>query len=121
MVLSHIVADYTTLSILLTEALALSNGQSVPSVRSTYLDMLRQKEVTKRCQLEFWSKYLEGCVDSSALFGRKTERNDYHGTSSLFELPTTSVSNLHAYTQSTSFTLQQLATATAALCLIPPA
>ena len=118
-VLSHIVADYTTLSILLNEASALYNGQSIPSVRSSYFDMLRQKEVTKPCHLKFWSKYLEGCVDSPALFGRKTERNNYRGTSFVFELPTTLVSKVHAYTQSTSFTLQQLATAAVALCLQP--
>ena len=81
--------------------------------------MLRQKEITKPCHLEFWSKYLEGCVDSPALFGRKTERNNCRGTSFLFELPTTLVSKLHAYTQSTSFTLQQLATTAVALCLHP--
>lgn len=95
MVLSHIVADYTTLSIILTEASALYNGQSIPSVRSNYVDLLRQKEVTKPCHLEFWSKYLEGCVDSPALFGRKTERNNYRSTSFLFKLPTTLVSKLH--------------------------
>lgn len=118
-VLSHIVADYTTLTILLTEASALYNGQRISGTRSNYLDMLRQKEVTKPCYLEFWSKYLEGCVDSPALFGRKTDRTDYRGTSFLFELPTALASKLHAYTESSSFTLQQLATAAVALCLQP--
>ncbi|CAD6564771.1 MAG: hypothetical protein ASARMPREDX12_004428 [Alectoria sarmentosa] len=118
-VLSHIVADYTTLAILLKEASTLYNEQELLPVRSSYLDTFRSKEATKPCHLEFWSQYLHGCVDSPVLFGRNSERDGYRGTSVVSELSTTTAAKILAFAHSTSFTLQQLATASVALCVQP--
>ena len=116
-VLSHIVADYTTLAILLKEASALYKDQELPSVSSNYLKTLRNKDITKPCHLEFWRKSLDGYPDSSLLFGRSLDRESYHGSSVMSEFPATTAAKVLAYVQRTSFTLQQLATAAVALCL----
>ena len=119
-VLSHIVADYTTLAILLKEASTLYNGLELPPVRKNYLDTLRSEESTKPCHLEFWSKYLDGCEESPALFGRKIERNSYRGTSLVTRLPPATAAKILTCANSTSFTLQHLGTGAVALCLQHP-
>ena len=116
-VLSHIVADYTTLAILLKEASVLYSGLALPPVRTGYLEALLKGESTKACYLDFWAKYLEGCPKAPTLFGRHTERHGYWGTSVVSELPKAVAHDILAYARSTSFTLQQLVTSAVALCL----
>ena len=119
-VLSHIVADYTTLAILLKEASTLYNGLELPPVHSYYLDRLRTKHDPASCHLDFWSNYLDGCEEWPALFGRNTERNNYRGTSVVSQLPSATTAQIFACANSTSFTLQHLVTGAVALCLQQP-
>ena len=116
-VLSHIVADYTALSILLREVSALYNGKDLYPVHNDYLAIWQSQDIIRPCRLDFWTKYLQGVADSPRLFGRDTARDGYYGTSAISELPPLIVDKICAYTQSSSLTLQQLATASVALCL----
>lgn len=116
-VLSHIIADYTTLAILLKEASSLYNGQPLPTAHHYYLKTLRHREAARPCYLDFWSNYLDNCEESPPLFGRRVERDSYRGTSVLSRLPCATVAKILAYANSTSFTLQQLVTGAVALCL----
>ena len=117
--LSHIVADYTTLVIILREVSALYGGQNPRTVRGSYLETFQKRNVPWPCHLDFWTKYLDGWKILPALFGRDIERTSFRGTSLVTELLPSTITKIIAYAQSTGYTLQQLATAAVALCLQP--
>ncbi|KAI4288945.1 MAG: hypothetical protein L6R35_001783 [Caloplaca aegaea] len=120
-VLSHIVADYTTLAIILKEVSQRYDNLELPHMRHEYHTILGSKEVAKPCHLDFWSDYLKDCEDPPALFGRRIERDNYRGTSVISRLPSTAADKvLLACTDSTSYTPQHLVTAAVALCLHQP-
>ena len=120
-VLSHIVADYTTLAVLLREVsdLYARRIDTLPPSMND-LEAFCSRQAAKPCYLDFWSSYLDGCEESPALFGRKMERKNYRGTSMISQLPKSTVSNTLACVSNTSYTLQHLATAAVALCLQQP-
>ena len=119
-VLSHIIADYTTLAILLKEVSTLYNSQRLPAAKNHYLKTRRFREAAKPCYLDFWGKYLNHCEESPPLFGRRIERESYRGTSVLSLLPCATAAKIFAFVDSTSFTLQQLVTGAVALCIQRP-
>lgn len=119
-VLSHIIADYTTLAILLREVSTLYSGQPLPATKNYYLKTRRCREPAKPCYLDFWSQYLDHCEESPPLFGRRIERDSYRGTSVLSLLPCATVAKIFAFANSTSYTLQQLVTGAVALCIQRP-
>ena len=119
-VLSHIIADYTTLAILLKEVSQLYKGQQLPPTMNYDLKMLQRREVAKPCYLDFWSQYLRHCEESPPLFGRQVERDSYRGTSVISKLHSTTVAKIVAFAKSTNFTLQQLVTGAVALCIQDP-
>lgn len=119
-VLSHIVADYTTLAILLKETSQRYNNLELPDARHEYHTILSRKEAAKPCHLDFWSNYLKDCEESPALFGRRVERDNYRGTSVISRLPSTTVDRVLAFMDFTSYTFQHLVTAAVALCLQEP-
>ncbi|KAI8632614.1 tyrocidine synthetase 1 [Xylariaceae sp. FL1651] len=91
-VLSHIVADLKTLRILLREVETSYGGHDLAPVQHVYADNVKWSDDVPICNLNFWSKHLEGHDTLSAQFfshesASVMERDSYRGKSSIYSLP----------------------------------
>ncbi|KXX83232.1 Nonribosomal peptide synthetase 10 [Madurella mycetomatis] len=116
-VLSHIVADYTALALLMREASDAYNGGPLPIAPRRYSEANVWYETPSQESLDFWASYLQDLPSNPHPFGPQPARVDYSGTSALSIIDADIVSRLLQYSTSTKTTLQQLATACIALCL----
>jgi acyl carrier protein len=114
-VLSHIVADYTTLSILLKETSAVYNGYRLSPVLQDYCDAKIWCENTQPCYLDFWDNYLKDTTDVH--FGMQQERSGYQGESLISVVDPGVLREILDYSEAAKATLQQLAIAAVALSL----
>lgn len=118
-VMSHIVADLTTLKILLREVKDVYKGETLPPVHHTYEDSVTWEEDAPLCDLKFWSGYLDG-HDSGSRFGRSLppRRRGYRGTSRVYQLSDTLATDMLAFSaRQDELSLQQLAIAAVGLAL----
>jgi gliotoxin/aspirochlorine biosynthesis peptide synthetase len=113
-ILSHIIADYTTLSILLKEASAVYNGHHLPPVTRNYSDTKIWYDDVPLCYLDFWANYLK---DSTEVSGMKQERTGYQGESLISVINPDTLRGMLEYSEMAKVTLQQLALAAVALSL----
>ena len=116
-VLSHIIADYTTLSILLREASAVYNGQELSPITRTYSDARVWYEPVPSCQLDFWKGFLQDCPSNPPLLGRQQDRGGYQGNSVITQIRWDIFHAMREYTVTAKVSMQQLVTAAVALCL----
>lgn len=116
-ILSHIVADYTTLAILLREASALYNGEQLDPITQNYSDAHVWYRIVPQCYLDFWTKYLENCPDTPPVLGRQQERSAYRGVSIVSLIDSNTFQGMLRYSQSAKVSLQQLVTGAVAICL----
>ena len=116
-VMSHIVADYTAVSLLLKQASELYNGQKLGPIGPTYPNSTVWYDSVPPCNLEFWSNFLEGCDENPSLLGRQQDRVGYRGSSTVSRIPLSIYKNMLAHCSTTRLSLQQLVMAAAALCL----
>lgn len=116
-VMSHIIADYTALSIVLKEASAAYNGQELGPVRKSYPDSTVWYDSVPPCYVEFWTHYLENCSENPPLLGKQRERKGYRGTSSVSRIPVKVFDKMLTHCDNTKLSLQQLVMAAVALCL----
>ncbi|KAL3422110.1 nonribosomal peptide synthase [Phlyctema vagabunda] len=114
-ILSHIVADYTTLSILLREASTLYNGYRLSPILQNYCDAKVWFEDAHPCYLDFWANYLKdpAIVD----FGMQQERAGYQGESLISVVDPGILREILDYCETAKVTLQQLAMAAVAVSL----
>lgn len=113
LVMSHIVADLTTLRVLLEEVKTEYEGGMLPPVRYWYEDSTIWEEDAPMCNLNFWSTYLEGHEElhcSRPL----PERTSYQGTSKVYQLPDQLAARMLRFE---AVSLQQLAVAAVGLVL----
>ncbi|KAK7909115.1 nonribosomal peptide synthase GliP-like protein [Apiospora marii] len=113
LVMSHIVADLTTLRVILEEVKSEYEGGTLPPVRYRYEDSTIWEEEAPMCNLHFWSTYLEGHEElhwSSPL----PERTSYQGTSKVYQLPDQLAARMLRFE---AVSLQQLAVAAVGLVL----
>ncbi|KAK8856632.1 nonribosomal peptide synthase GliP-like [Apiospora arundinis] len=120
-VMSHIIADYTALKILLNDAAELYHqGKPLhPSLPRAYTESLVWSEEPPQRSLDFWADYLRGCPENPPLLGRTMERESYGGTSALSLLSNSILEDLVGLTQANNVTLQQVALACVAAVLDP--
>lgn len=116
-ILSHIVADYTTLAILLREASAVYNGQQLEPISRSYSDVDVWYRPVPPCYLDFWSAYLKDCPDSSPLLGRQQERSGCCGVSAVSSIESHVFQGMLLFSQSAKISLHQLVTGAVAICL----
>lgn len=132
-VMSHIVADLTTLKILLRDVKAVYNGETLPPVKHTYEDSVVWQQEAPLCDLKFWSGYLDGhdICDSEASgpvsatttlrrFGKALppRSHGYRGTSRVYQLSDSLAASMLAFsTKQDELSLQQLAIAAVGLSL----
>ncbi|KAI0107197.1 tyrocidine synthetase 1 [Nemania sp. FL0031] len=122
-VLSHIVADLTTLRIILREVEASYQGHDFPPLRYTYEDNMKWGDEAPFCHLKFWSEYLDG-HDTLApqFFSHGSEpmpgRDSYRGRSSVYRLPGDIAAATQTFIQEQKdISSQQLALGVVALAL----
>jgi hypothetical protein len=113
--LSHIVADYTTLSILLKEASAVYNGYPLSPVLHDYCDATIWREIVQPCYLQFWDNYLKDMTDLN--YGTQLERSGYQGESLISVVDPGTLREVLNYSETANVTLQQLAVAAVASSL----
>lgn len=116
-VLSHIVADYSALAILLREASDVYNGGRLDKPRRSYFESNVWFEEPSQASLEFWSGYLQGCPENPPLLGRNIDRTDYRGKSVLSIIHEDVAAAMLGYSDTAKVTLQQLAIAAVAACI----
>ncbi|KFY98173.1 hypothetical protein V500_01784 [Pseudogymnoascus sp. VKM F-4518 (FW-2643)] len=114
-ILSHIIADYTTLSILLKEASAVYNGQHLPPVTRNYADTKIWYDHVPQCYLDFWANYLKDSTDEVS--GMQQERSGYQGESLISVVNPYTLRGMLDYSETAKVTLQQLTLAAVALSL----
>lgn len=120
---THTICDLTTMQILLSEVAALCNGATGLCINQEYMASRVWAESASDEDDEFWASYLDGLPAANAplLPGLATDRQNYHGTSSIFTLPRESSSNMSRYVHQANITLHQLSLAAVALALNPDA
>lgn len=116
-VLSHIIADYTTLSTLLREASAVYNGQELAPITRDYFDASVWYEPVPSCHLDFWRKYLQDCPSNPPILGRQQDRNGYQGKSVATLVGCDTFRAMREYSVTAKVSMQQLVTAAVTLCL----
>ncbi|OTA92430.1 hypothetical protein M434DRAFT_21881 [Hypoxylon sp. CO27-5] len=118
-VMSHIIADLTTLKILLREVKHLYEGKTLPPVQHAYEDSVAwNDETAPLCDLKFWSTYLDGYDSRKKFAGGLSERTGYNGTSRVYQLPAELAVGMQRFsTGQDDMSLQQLAIGGVALAL----
>ena len=116
-VLSHIIADYTALAILIREASDAYNNKILDSLPRNYYDANVWYEKSCREDLDFWSGYLRDFPENPFPFGSEPRRVDYSGTSAISVIDAEIVESALQYSLSANVTLQQMALACVAMCL----
>jgi hypothetical protein len=114
--LSHIVADLTTLNILLQEVKSVYNGRTLDLVTKKYEDSIVWEEAPL-CDLKWWVTYLESLPGTPSNRQAISERQSYRGTSKLFELPRVLSRAMLSFAPANNVSLQQMAIAMVALAL----
>lgn len=116
-ILSHIVADYTTLAILLREASAVYNGQQLEPISRSYSDVDVWYRNVPPCYLDFWSTYLKDCPGSPLILGRQQERSGCRGISTVSSIDSHAFQGMLQFSQNAKISLHQLVTGAVAICL----
>lgn len=109
LVMSHIIADFTTLSILLSEAAALYKGQKPALPAKSYGECTVWYEDARPCYLEWWRETFSNVPQGPAMLKPGQERRAYRGSSAVFEVAKGLHASMRAYCTSTTVSLQQLA------------
>ncbi|UNI23721.1 NRPS [Purpureocillium takamizusanense] len=116
-VLSHIVADYTALSLLMREASDAYNGKLLDAAPRSYSLADVWYGTPSEAVLDFWTKYLWQCPENPHPFGGQINRSSYSGTSALSLIHTRVFEQILGFSVSANVTLQQITMACVALCL----
>lgn len=124
LVMSHIVADYTAVSILMREAadvytgkLSLASSPPPPPPPSYSSAAQLWHEPPAQESLDFWARNLAGRPANPAPFGPEPGRQDYSGTSALSLFDGATAARVLRLTASGQATLQQLTLAGLALSI----
>ncbi|KAF3483164.1 nonribosomal peptide synthetase [Arthroderma uncinatum] len=118
--ISHIVADLTTLQVLLREISQRYHEKCLPPVPQTYMNTTTWGVKPTPCDLAFWSDTLDQLPPTAHLLGHEGHRRGYRGKSALCEVPSTTYAAMKSFLSQSSITGQQLAIAAVALCLDNP-
>lgn len=118
-VMSHIVADYTTMSTLLKEVSVLYAHKTLGPVQRTYADVSVWCEPALASHQQFWDDYLGGDSPPTTGFYQRRPRDEsaHDGRSSLYLFEEASWRKIEQYARQTNVTLQQMALGAVAVVL----
>ncbi|KAK0617477.1 hypothetical protein B0T14DRAFT_590199 [Immersiella caudata] len=117
--MSHVVADYTTMAVLLSEVSSAYHGRDLPAQYGVYPDPALWGEDSPADHCEFWRQQLEEAPAQPRLVqSSQQQRVNYGGRSTLFRFNQSTSSRILGYVASSkAISLQQLALAAVALAL----
>jgi acyl carrier protein len=116
-VISHIIADFTALAILLDEVNLVYTGRMLPPIIKTYDEADVWFKEAPMCYKTWWLEYLASLPSEPAILKHEQERKSYHGTSIVSKMPQSLYRNMRRLTDSTRLSMQQLVLAAVALVL----
>ncbi|KAF2192164.1 nonribosomal peptide synthase GliP-like protein [Zopfia rhizophila CBS 207.26] len=115
--MSHIIADLTTLQVVLREVMQLYNGNGLPPVQKRYADTVNWSTPATSTQQQWWQDYLRGSETNQHTISNLPKRSAYAGQTRLIQLPTILAQRVIQYSAATKVTLHQMALAAVALAL----
>ncbi|QSZ34268.1 hypothetical protein DSL72_005858 [Monilinia vaccinii-corymbosi] len=114
--MSHIIADLTTLEVLLKEVTTLYSGSSLSPVEHTYMDTTQWSTAATTADSKWWKEYLQGASQTYTL-PNLLERTTYAGCTRLTKLPRDLTHQILKFSDEQKVTLHQLALGAVALSL----
>ncbi|KAF7922661.1 hypothetical protein EAE99_007238 [Botrytis elliptica] len=114
--MSHIIADLTSLEVLLKEVTTLYRGNSLPPVEHTYMDTTQWSTTATPAEQKWWKEYLHGTSRAYTL-PNIVERTTYTGRTRLTKLPHDLTRQILRFTDEQKVTLHQMALGAVALSL----
>lgn len=114
--MSHIIADLTTLEVLLKEVTTLYSGGSLQPVEHTYMDTTQWSSTATPDEQKWWKEYLHGATQTYTL-PNLPQRTTYAGRTRLTKLPQDLTRQILTFTEEQKVTLHQLALGAVALSL----
>ncbi|KAF5572592.1 non-ribosomal peptide synthetase [Fusarium pseudoanthophilum] len=115
-IISHVVADYTTLSLLLRDASQLYHGHQVQK-RPIYADSTSLVDVSSESVDHFWRDYLRDLPQAPKLLRDSPLRTTYQGRSFTMQLDHQLWASIMKLSSARTCSNQQLAIAVVAVCL----
>ncbi|KAF4335433.1 non-ribosomal peptide synthetase [Fusarium beomiforme] len=115
-VISHVVADYTTLSLLLQDASRLYHGLPLQE-RPSYADSVSLIDSCSESVTDFWREYLRDMPQAPSLLRDSPLRTTYQGRSSNIQLDHQLSNSFKQLSATSTYSKQQLALAIVAACL----
>ena len=117
--LSHIVADYTTLSLLLQEVTTIYNGGRLAHSPRAYGDTRAWAELIPEAATSFWNEYLNELPQAPPMIHETSRRSSYQGRSIVKVFDGGLAKDVFQFSKKKAVTSQQLALAAVALYLGP--
>ncbi|KAM0545779.1 hypothetical protein ACHAPJ_011203 [Fusarium lateritium] len=114
--ISHAVADYTTLLLLLEEATQMYHGQEIRE-KPLYANTYAWPEAPSESIISFWKDYLKDIPEAPSLLRNSPSRATYQGRSSIKKLGPELGNSIRNFTTSRQCSKQQLAIAAVSVCL----
>lgn len=118
--MSHLIADLTTLQVILGEVVRLYRGDGLGPVKRNYHETTQWSTQATANERDWWAQYLgDTTVQREALYSipNLTHRSSYGGQTHLVRLNQSLATQAIQYTETNSVTLHQLALASVALAL----
>ncbi|KAF2809436.1 BcNRPS1, nonribosomal peptide synthetase [Mytilinidion resinicola] len=115
--MSHIIADLTTLQVVLREVMELYNGNGLPKVDRRYADTMNWSASATSAQQNWWQDYLQGSNSSQHMVSKVPKRTTYSGQTRLIQLSTALARRVIQHSETAKVTLHQMALAAVALAL----
>lgn len=115
--MSHIIADLTTLQVVLKEVMQLYNEEALPRVQHKYADTVQWSSPITDAQKKWWQEYLKNSGASQHLVSQLPKRSAYDGVTRLTQLPQPMAKRLLQYSIQNKVTLHQMALGAVALAL----
>lgn len=116
-VISHIIADFSALSVLLDEVSLVYSGRQLPPVVKTYDEADTWYKEAGMCYKTWWLEYLASLPQEPSLLKPEKKRKSYNGTSLVSQMPRSLYHDMRKLTSQAGVSMQQLALAAIALVL----
>lgn len=116
-VVSHIIADFTALAVLLEEVNMVYSGQELPSIVKTYDEADVWFKEAPFCYKTWWLEYLTSLPRGPSLLKPEQKRKSYNGSSLVSKMPQSLYSKMKQLTTKVRVSMQQLVLAAVGLVL----
>ncbi|PYI03216.1 nonribosomal peptide synthase GliP-like protein [Aspergillus sclerotiicarbonarius CBS 121057] len=116
--MSHLIADLTTLQLILSEVVRLYRGEGLGPVKRNYHDTTQWSTQATATERAWWTTYLANPTSHREYsIPNLTHRSTYNGQTHLVQLPPSLATRAIRFSETNSVTLHQLALASVALAL----